>query len=127
MKVRASVKRLCEFCRVVRRRGRVYIICSVSKKHKQRQGYTTDAAASALSHSAPFFLRTLSADCSSGQTPASMSLLHTPSRVSSGCCCCRSHGTATALGAQPRLPFNTAAVFSLFPSSLQALLLASRR
>ena len=37
MKVRASVKRICENCKVVRRKGRVYVIC-INKKHKQRQG-----------------------------------------------------------------------------------------
>ncbi len=37
MKVRASVKRLCEKCKVVKRRGRVFIICE-NPKHKQRQG-----------------------------------------------------------------------------------------
>ncbi|MFV2065126.1 MAG: 50S ribosomal protein L36 [Chloroflexota bacterium] len=37
MKVSASVKRRCERCKVVRRRGRVTIIC-VNPKHKQRQG-----------------------------------------------------------------------------------------
>lgn len=37
MKVRASVKRICENCKVVRRKGKVYVIC-INKKHKQRQG-----------------------------------------------------------------------------------------
>ncbi|MCS6782878.1 MAG: 50S ribosomal protein L36 [Gloeomargarita sp. SKYBB_i_bin120] len=37
MKVRASVRRMCEKCRVIRRRGRVTVICS-NPKHKQRQG-----------------------------------------------------------------------------------------
>ncbi|MCU0524583.1 MAG: 50S ribosomal protein L36 [Elainella sp. Prado103] len=37
MKVRASVKRMCEKCRVIRRKGRVMVICS-NPKHKQRQG-----------------------------------------------------------------------------------------
>lgn len=37
MKVRSSVKKMCEKCKVVRRRGRVYIICE-HPKHKQRQG-----------------------------------------------------------------------------------------
>jgi large subunit ribosomal protein L36 len=37
MKVRASVKKICEKCRVIRRRGRVMVICS-NPKHKQRQG-----------------------------------------------------------------------------------------
>ncbi len=37
MKVQASVKKRCENCKIVRRRGRVYVICKI-KKHKQRQG-----------------------------------------------------------------------------------------
>jgi len=37
MKIRASVKRLCEKCKVVKRQGRVFIICE-NPKHKQRQG-----------------------------------------------------------------------------------------
>lgn len=37
MKVRASVKKLCAKCRVIRRKGDVMIICD-NKKHKQRQG-----------------------------------------------------------------------------------------
>jgi large subunit ribosomal protein L36 len=37
MKVRASVKRLCESCRVIRRKGIVRIVCS-NPRHKQRQG-----------------------------------------------------------------------------------------
>jgi large subunit ribosomal protein L36 len=37
MKVRASVKRLCPKCKVIRRRGKVYVICD-NRKHKQRQG-----------------------------------------------------------------------------------------
>lgn len=38
MKVRASVKRMCSSCKVVRRKGVVRIICSTNPKHKQRQG-----------------------------------------------------------------------------------------
>jgi len=37
MKVRSSVKRMCENCKVIRRRGVVRIICT-NPKHKQRQG-----------------------------------------------------------------------------------------
>jgi large subunit ribosomal protein L36 len=37
MKVRASVKRICENCKLVRRQGRLYVICS-NPRHKQRQG-----------------------------------------------------------------------------------------
>ena len=37
MKVRASVKKICTKCKVVRRKGVVRIICE-NTKHKQRQG-----------------------------------------------------------------------------------------
>lgn len=37
MKVRSSVRRICENCKIVRRKGYVYVICS-NPKHKQRQG-----------------------------------------------------------------------------------------
>ncbi|RRT66932.1 hypothetical protein GW17_00040813 [Ensete ventricosum] len=43
MKVRSSVKKLCEFCRTVKRRGRVYVLCTANPKHKQRQGISTFA------------------------------------------------------------------------------------
>jgi large subunit ribosomal protein L36 len=37
MKVRASVRRICENCKIVRRNGVVRVICT-EKRHKQRQG-----------------------------------------------------------------------------------------
>ena len=37
MKVRASVKKVCEKCKVIRRRGVVRVICE-NARHKQRQG-----------------------------------------------------------------------------------------
>ncbi|MDO8676637.1 MAG: 50S ribosomal protein L36 [Candidatus Azambacteria bacterium] len=37
MKVRASVKKICAKCKVVRRQRRLFIVCS-NPKHKQRQG-----------------------------------------------------------------------------------------
>ena len=37
MKVRASVRKMCEKCKVIKRGRRVYIICD-NPKHKQRQG-----------------------------------------------------------------------------------------
>ena len=37
MKMRASVKRVCNKCKIIRRKGLVRIICS-NPKHKQRQG-----------------------------------------------------------------------------------------
>ncbi|CAL9025811.1 unnamed protein product [Prunus brigantina] len=43
MKVRSSVKKMCEFCKTVKRRGRVYVLCTANPKHKQRQGMSTFA------------------------------------------------------------------------------------
>lgn len=37
MKVRASVKRICEKCKLIRRHGQVRVICE-NPRHKQRQG-----------------------------------------------------------------------------------------
>lgn len=37
MKVRSSVKPICEKCKVVRRKGKIRIICE-NPKHKQVQG-----------------------------------------------------------------------------------------
>jgi large subunit ribosomal protein L36 len=37
MKVRASVKKICDKCKVVHRKRVVRVIC-VNTKHKQRQG-----------------------------------------------------------------------------------------
>jgi len=38
MKVRASVKRICRNCKVIRRKGVVRVICK-DGRHKQRQGW----------------------------------------------------------------------------------------
>mmetsp|Transcript_27914 Transcript_27914/g.66309 ORF Transcript_27914/g.66309 Transcript_27914/m.66309 type:complete len:115 (+) Transcript_27914:130-474(+) len=43
MKVRSSVKKLCEACRYVKRRRKLYVVCSANPKHKQRQGFHTEA------------------------------------------------------------------------------------
>lgn len=37
MKVRPSVKKICEKCKVIRRKGKVMVICE-NPKHKQVQG-----------------------------------------------------------------------------------------
>lgn len=37
MKVRASVKKICDNCRLIRRRGKIMVVC-LNPKHKQRQG-----------------------------------------------------------------------------------------
>jgi large subunit ribosomal protein L36 len=37
MKVRASVRKICDKCRLIRRKRKILVICS-NPKHKQRQG-----------------------------------------------------------------------------------------
>ncbi|MBK5225178.1 MAG: 50S ribosomal protein L36 [Thermoleophilia bacterium] len=37
MKVRSSVKIMCEKCKLIRRHGKVLVICT-NPRHKQRQG-----------------------------------------------------------------------------------------
>ncbi len=37
MKVRSSVKKICDKCHIIKRKKRVMIICE-QPKHKQRQG-----------------------------------------------------------------------------------------
>ncbi len=37
MKVRSSVHKMCDKCKIIRRQGVVRVIC-VNPKHKQRQG-----------------------------------------------------------------------------------------
>ncbi|MCY4040349.1 MAG: 50S ribosomal protein L36 [Gammaproteobacteria bacterium] len=38
MKVRASVKKICRDCKIVKRGGVVRVICKTEPRHKQRQG-----------------------------------------------------------------------------------------
>ena len=37
MKVRPSVKKICDKCKIIKRRGRTRVICE-NPKHKQAQG-----------------------------------------------------------------------------------------
>lgn len=37
VKVRPSVKKICEKCKIIKRHGKVMVICE-NPKHKQRQG-----------------------------------------------------------------------------------------
>nr|YP_009439925.1 ribosomal protein L36 [Gynostemma caulopterum]YP_009468895.1 ribosomal protein L36 [Gynostemma compressum]YP_010578865.1 ribosomal protein L36 [Gynostemma guangxiense]ULO25808.1 ribosomal protein L36 [Gynostemma pentaphyllum]WET25135.1 ribosomal protein L36 [Gynostemma longipes]ATG86794.1 ribosomal protein L36 [Gynostemma caulopterum]AVA29885.1 ribosomal protein L36 [Gynostemma compressum]UZP47289.1 ribosomal protein L36 [Gynostemma guangxiense] len=37
MKIRASTRKICEKCQLIRRRRRIIVICS-NPRHKQRQG-----------------------------------------------------------------------------------------
>lgn len=38
VKVKASIRRMCNQCQVVRRKGKVRVICKANPKHKQVQG-----------------------------------------------------------------------------------------
>ncbi|TFK57104.1 hypothetical protein OE88DRAFT_98837 [Heliocybe sulcata] len=40
MKVRSSIKVMCDGCKIVRRKGRLYVICSNDPKHKQVRNET---------------------------------------------------------------------------------------
>ena len=37
MKVRPSVKKICEKCKIIKRKGKIMVICE-TPTHKQRQG-----------------------------------------------------------------------------------------
>ena len=37
MKVKPSVKKICEKCKIIKRKGKVMVICEIPK-HKQKQG-----------------------------------------------------------------------------------------
>ena len=37
MKVKTSVKKICDKCKIIKRKGRVMVICE-NPKHKQKQG-----------------------------------------------------------------------------------------
>ena len=52
MKVRTAIKRLCEACRIVKRRGRLYVVCSKVPKHKQRQGLVTETSPATIHQNA---------------------------------------------------------------------------
>ncbi|MFO7881576.1 MAG: 50S ribosomal protein L36 [Kosmotogaceae bacterium] len=38
MKVKASVKKRCEHCKLIKRNGRVWVVCKKNPRHNQRQG-----------------------------------------------------------------------------------------
>nr|YP_004123451.1 ribosomal protein L36 [Rhizanthella gardneri]ACU46597.1 ribosomal protein L36 [Rhizanthella gardneri] len=37
MKIRASIRKICDKCCLIRRRGQILVICS-NPRHKQKQG-----------------------------------------------------------------------------------------
>ena len=48
MKVRTSLKKICEKCKIVKRGRKVYVRCDANPRHKQRQGFSTLAAAAVM-------------------------------------------------------------------------------
>jgi large subunit ribosomal protein L36 len=38
MKVTSSVKKRCNHCKIIKRRGVIRVICKANPRHKQRQG-----------------------------------------------------------------------------------------
>ncbi|MFQ5498240.1 MAG: 50S ribosomal protein L36 [Candidatus Zixiibacteriota bacterium] len=38
MKVKSSIRKRCEHCKIIRRKGVLRVICKKSPSHKQRQG-----------------------------------------------------------------------------------------
>ncbi|MBF0433110.1 MAG: 50S ribosomal protein L36 [Fibrobacteria bacterium] len=38
MRVRASVKKRCESCKIIKRKGVIRVLCKKNPRHKQRQG-----------------------------------------------------------------------------------------
>ncbi|WP_010598436.1 50S ribosomal protein L36 [Rickettsiella massiliensis] len=38
MKVKASIKKICNHCKIIKRKGCLRVICSAEARHKQRQG-----------------------------------------------------------------------------------------
>ena len=45
MKVKSSLRKICNDCYLVRRKRRLYVMCRVHPRHKQRQGYHTESVA----------------------------------------------------------------------------------
>ncbi|EKE15230.1 MAG: hypothetical protein ACD_12C00112G0016 [uncultured bacterium] len=37
MKIQSSIKKICPKCKIVKRKGNLYVVCS-NVKHKQKQG-----------------------------------------------------------------------------------------
>jgi len=77
MKVRASVKKMCDKCRVIRRHGRVMVICT-NPKHKQRQGFATAVLAGLSANERSIGCAACGCGCNEAH---SMSLLHSLPRA----------------------------------------------
>ena len=48
MKTKSAIKRLCKHCKIVKRRGRNFVICKKNPRHKQRQGFHTATGAASM-------------------------------------------------------------------------------
>jgi len=83
--VRSAIKKLCEHCRIVKRKGRLYVVCPKVPKHKQRQGIFTETAASATADG-----EALATNAGGGSGNAAGAWWH---RLG-GCACCGGAGGA---------------------------------
>ena len=52
MRVKSSVKKLCEHCFMVYRKNKLHVYCSKNPRHKQRQGFHTCVSCAACAPSA---------------------------------------------------------------------------
>ena len=53
MKVRTSLKKICDKCKIVKRGRKVVVVCEANPRHKQRQGFATLATPAAALAPAP--------------------------------------------------------------------------
>ena len=85
MKTRSAIRRMCQGCRIVKRRGRRFVICDRNKKHKQRQGFSTTSTAAA-----PFRVSNNSGSSyfAASRAPTSAANL---ARLGVCCVCCASY------------------------------------
>ena len=56
MKVRPSVKKMCEKCKIIKRKGKIMVICE-NPKHKQRRGLIARIVVKDLNNDACSFVK----------------------------------------------------------------------
>lgn len=97
MKVRSAVRRLCAFCYVLKKKNTVYIRCKKVAKHKQRQGFHSNAGIAAGEGADAGTNKTMTIVPPSGELPAA------------------SHRTADLLGRLPWAPARASAASTVGP------------
>ncbi len=92
MKVRGSLRKICEQCKVVKRGRKNLVICSTNPRHKQRQGFST------LSNALNSGGVGVSSSSSSSSSSFSSIALVAPMPVGSAVACSQRGGYAALLG-----------------------------